>query len=525
MVGVPGRSKGCNTCRKRKIGCDQRRPECGNCIKSNRICTGYHRTVVFHNATGPGRGTHVTKASVSLDPRRGPSDGDSSSPSSSVVGTTQDVITTRSYKGGTILREMGFPFITPSAQPHHRSALLANFLDCYTPSNSQMVGIPSAWVHSIPFVLNGGIQVLDTAVMAMCTAFVGRRCKDQQLLQESARIYTSALAELNAALSNCEIHTRDETLAATMSLGMYETMGCIDPTGWQQHANGTGLIVRLRGPEAHQGGLGHYLFCSFRSISLIHSLTTRKHSFLASKEWCTVPWAHMRKLPIQHLQDLITELPGIFEDRDTLPRSSYPQLLARCLDLKSRLKSWHENFTRTHAGPHYWPEFSTLNIDPPIFPTCYQFPNVGIANTYTFYWTNLILLYSTIIGLTPPPEQPIVTMEDICDLAAEICMAMEYYIAPDKKLYGPVLTIFPLRIAAECFKRMGGGGEKSALWCKALCAILEDKGVLLAKMLERLVWGNKDIGGVWGEKGWAGRGFWERMEGAGAVEECAATEA
>ncbi|PUU75460.1 hypothetical protein B9Z19DRAFT_926392, partial [Tuber borchii] len=51
MVGVPGRSKGCNTCRKRKIRCDQKRPECGNCIKSNRACAGYHRAVVFRNAT------------------------------------------------------------------------------------------------------------------------------------------------------------------------------------------------------------------------------------------------------------------------------------------------------------------------------------------------------------------------------------------------------------------------------------------------------------------------------------------
>jgi Fungal Zn(2)-Cys(6) binuclear cluster domain len=47
MVGVPGRSKGCHTCRKRKIGCSQERPYCFNCIKSSRVCTGYQRDRVF----------------------------------------------------------------------------------------------------------------------------------------------------------------------------------------------------------------------------------------------------------------------------------------------------------------------------------------------------------------------------------------------------------------------------------------------------------------------------------------------
>jgi hypothetical protein len=69
MVGVPGRSKGCNTCIRRKIRvcdyaicfiaarhiadftlysqCDQETPLCGNCRKSNRLCTGYKRRLGY----------------------------------------------------------------------------------------------------------------------------------------------------------------------------------------------------------------------------------------------------------------------------------------------------------------------------------------------------------------------------------------------------------------------------------------------------------------------------------------------
>ena len=43
MVGVPGTSKGCVTCRKRKIRCDEGKPLCRNCFKARRLCEGYHR--------------------------------------------------------------------------------------------------------------------------------------------------------------------------------------------------------------------------------------------------------------------------------------------------------------------------------------------------------------------------------------------------------------------------------------------------------------------------------------------------
>ncbi|KFY46073.1 hypothetical protein V495_02661 [Pseudogymnoascus sp. VKM F-4514 (FW-929)] len=49
MVGVAGKSQGCNTCRKRKVKCDQGRPSCGQCTKSKRQCTGYQRNRHFKN--------------------------------------------------------------------------------------------------------------------------------------------------------------------------------------------------------------------------------------------------------------------------------------------------------------------------------------------------------------------------------------------------------------------------------------------------------------------------------------------
>ncbi|EPE10572.1 c6 zinc finger domain protein [Ophiostoma piceae UAMH 11346] len=61
MVGVPGRSKGCNTCIQRKVKCDGGQPACNNCKKSNRLCTGYKRPVAFVMSSNVTLGANATE--------------------------------------------------------------------------------------------------------------------------------------------------------------------------------------------------------------------------------------------------------------------------------------------------------------------------------------------------------------------------------------------------------------------------------------------------------------------------------
>ncbi|KAJ3942256.1 uncharacterized protein N0V96_007752 [Colletotrichum fioriniae] len=51
MVGVRGKYKGCETCRARRVKCDNERPHCRKCIDSGRECAGYEREMVFITAT------------------------------------------------------------------------------------------------------------------------------------------------------------------------------------------------------------------------------------------------------------------------------------------------------------------------------------------------------------------------------------------------------------------------------------------------------------------------------------------
>jgi len=82
MVGVPGKYKGCETCRRRRVKvslvadirrpepfthnrqCSNERPYCSNCVNSGRQCEGYERERVFIT------GTPETKGRVASHPKK-----------------------------------------------------------------------------------------------------------------------------------------------------------------------------------------------------------------------------------------------------------------------------------------------------------------------------------------------------------------------------------------------------------------------------------------------------------------------
>ncbi|KAL3958036.1 hypothetical protein ACCO45_008614 [Purpureocillium lilacinum] len=67
MVGVPGRSKGCSTCRRRKKGCDRRLPSCSQCLRLGLACGGYSRDLVWVTNV-PERGVNPHPESQSSSP-------------------------------------------------------------------------------------------------------------------------------------------------------------------------------------------------------------------------------------------------------------------------------------------------------------------------------------------------------------------------------------------------------------------------------------------------------------------------
>ncbi|KAH6627769.1 hypothetical protein F5144DRAFT_549180 [Chaetomium tenue] len=72
MVGVPGKYKGCETCRLRRVKCDNQRPYCRKCLDGGRTCAGYERETVFIIGTLEDQGRCSSHPPRIVKPKRSP---------------------------------------------------------------------------------------------------------------------------------------------------------------------------------------------------------------------------------------------------------------------------------------------------------------------------------------------------------------------------------------------------------------------------------------------------------------------
>jgi hypothetical protein len=124
------------------------------------------------------------------------------------------------------------------------------------------------------------IPALENAVLALCTARLGRYNDHQALVYESLSLYTNSLRELRRAVLNPTTRCDEQNIAACMALITYEVLECPWRTveGYMSHYNGAMKLVQLRGANAHTSGLAHSVFQSLRRHSVSSANLKPPHS-------------------------------------------------------------------------------------------------------------------------------------------------------------------------------------------------------------------------------------------------------
>lgn len=235
MVGVAGKSKGCHTCRKRKIKvrvavvglnremliwtgakCGLQRPECQQCIRSNRTCAGYHRELVFKVATRDGTQPEESRTSS------GSGDQDATNPPSDRAAIALQGKVQRQAKAS---RASCLP---RAVNPRNvvQAQIFQVFVDAYLPhaergDSGRRKRSLISWVQVAPDLLDPS-NPLSSALSAVCMARIGRLQEDQRSTMESRVLYGKALSELQLALWDKTRMFRDDTLAASIALETYE---------------------------------------------------------------------------------------------------------------------------------------------------------------------------------------------------------------------------------------------------------------------------------------------------------------
>lgn len=254
---------------------------------------------------------------------------------------------------------------------------------------------------------------LNFVMSALSLAVVGRVRVDLVLSTEGARQYGKALWELQRALWDDNLKLQDQTLAACMTLVLYEVYECpaTNLRGWITHAQGMSRLVEARGPKMHQNPLAHEMYKEYRYVTMMENLATRRTSFIHEPRWSTEPWEGITKSAEQRLYDLGSELSMILDDADASKLILDPQqllnqkmsLIFQCHDLDRKLGVWYEELEVEMPTPRYWPRFSKF-VSPvdkagggKVFPIALEYPNIHTAKTMLDYWVLSIVLYSTIL--------------------------------------------------------------------------------------------------------------------------------
>ncbi|KAJ0342716.1 hypothetical protein KNSL1_010595 [Colletotrichum chrysophilum] len=190
MVGVPGRSKGCNTCRKRKKGCDLQRPVCGQCLKAGIECAGYERKRIFVNVTSNNPKPKNTALALVAPP------------------TIQAPLFSHSAYEEKIL-DLFWETYMPDAP-------------AFTPGTPIVRYSHSDWAATVQDLYRTD-AALRQSLLAISLGTIGRRDKQVWMIDEGLKFYCQALGELNTALRHPTRWRSDALMVASRILGLYES--------------------------------------------------------------------------------------------------------------------------------------------------------------------------------------------------------------------------------------------------------------------------------------------------------------
>ncbi|ETN44630.1 uncharacterized protein HMPREF1541_10300 [Cyphellophora europaea CBS 101466] len=446
MVGVPGKSKGCSTCRRRKKGCDQKRPVCGQCAAGGYVCGGYQRdrTFIQHPATkGAEKSFYIPYIRVS--------------PSSLTQSLDQAAIT-RQCRG----------LFWNLYMPHGDCIVKDEFiLKC---------GHPMNWTEVVNELPNEE-SCLESAFSALTISRVGKDSQDDRLVQESTKLYGRALKEMQLALYDTDRMHSDEVLTASMLLGLYENFegSTLKSRSWLSHAQGAAHLIELRGPERHRNRQAHHVFLGSRVPTIYAAILQRQATYLAATAWKTIPWENQHRTYIDRLVDTTTAIPAYLEDLDTLctgtadPKTylQKTELMHNLAQTQRMMDVW-KGCVKADALPIEKVHITGGTDDRYPFEVEMHFDNHLFMNAHAIYYCcSLVVaeaaellfadlaLYDLAGVLRDPAIWKLTSLFDARRHATSIASMIPYCIQPDMGALGGIIINFPANLALHYFRKIG----------------------------------------------------------------------
>ncbi|KAL4862446.1 hypothetical protein BDV12DRAFT_190405 [Aspergillus spectabilis] len=352
MVGVP-RSTGCRTCVKRRVKCDETRPDCLRCVKLEVQCLGYVRPLQIRiqqpdQEPPRDRRTHKRRS------RNAPAEESTQALSIAPAPTVDEVVAPNLvYEALTLqTKEVFYDWLT-----HHFPR--AHWSSPFRVNIGWMEFIRELPASTCPPALLWAIRTLITFQM-------GTLQRDEKAINCARHMYGRGIYHLRSLLQSPSALS-DEALAACVLLGGYEVLDGIDEKSWISHTRGIRHLMCARGPLAHKNGMGRTLMICFRPFFIAESFVLREPCFLASSEWTSMTddildddtqrdESGLLGLAMDHIFNETAKCPGYYastqailsSDADPAP-SVLERVLGEIAGTKGHLQALHDMLSVSNA--------------------------------------------------------------------------------------------------------------------------------------------------------------------------------
>jgi hypothetical protein len=224
---MPRRSRGCQACRQRRIGCDGKLPSCRQCLITNRICSGPIQNALIIDQT--------------------------------------EAVTARYKQASAPVNQRSTAMIRqPSSKAVVSLSYVSEFMTFLTPTTEGPVGRP--WLDGLQDIsLDQRGPTLDISLDAAATVFCGISAKNDVVIMEACRLYGNALSRLSTAISRGPGVPSLATICTSVILSLFETIWSTNTLAYATHLMAARKMISMADLELAQNrmvrDLGVYIQC------------------------------------------------------------------------------------------------------------------------------------------------------------------------------------------------------------------------------------------------------------------------
>ncbi|KAK9235229.1 hypothetical protein V1525DRAFT_390679 [Lipomyces kononenkoae] len=394
MVGVAGKSQACNTCKRRRVKCDLRRPTCFRCEKANITCAGYERDHIFINCTPTQRS--LTAASVIAEAK--------------LEDSKQRLLPVYEEDVRSLIFQATNPSSCLPVEFRRNAAKLLRKIYC-PEKHWHAMGSACAWLGYLD-VLTEESQALDLAILAFCVVQTQLTKTSSFSLEEGLQFYSDALRHHRTDLQDEHKRSRDESLATITVLTTCELFANPIDLPWRVHALGIAEILRLRAQSGPQTRTWNRLSSRLRLVCILDSLTKEQPRFRSSGEWLAMS-RNVYSQPVDRLLDIITNVPATFGQCNALMDGAHPEqqdnemtsIIKELIGVVNQIHHWQNRTKFDGSRIPYWAVLSQIHnpaddkYPTKLFPFALEFDSLDSAIMFSFTWSACLQIFNKIIHI------------------------------------------------------------------------------------------------------------------------------